>query len=107
MGGWHIQMEGALCLASAFPWSHRKARAQESTPLISLPQKVVDEIAAKLGIETPQTKQALAGGKIDLPDNVAVTITRKKTNEFLTFKKLRGGAEFEVTYRGTTTRITP
>lgn len=78
-----------------------------STPLTSLPQKVVDEVAKLLGIETAQTKQALAGGKIDLPDNVAITITRKRTNESLTIKKLRGGARFELTHGSRTTTVDP
>jgi hypothetical protein len=81
--------------------------ASQSTPLTNLPQKLVDEIASKLGIETEDTKRSLAAGKIEIPDNVEITITRKKNNDSCTIKKLRGGAEFELKYKGRTFRITP
>ena len=81
--------------------------SQSTTPLTNLPQNVADEIAKTLGIETPETKRALVAGKIDLPDDVEITVTRKRTGESLTFKKLRGGAEFELKVKGRTFRITP
>ena len=79
---------------------------QQSTPLTNLSEKVVDEIATVLGIQTSETKQALMTGKIDLPDNVEVTITRKSTKQSLTLKKLPGVAQqFELTFEGKTRRI--
>ena len=76
-----------------------------STPLTNLPPNVVEKIAETLGIQTDETKQALLAGKIDLPDNVEVTITRKITNESLTIKKLSGGSQFELKFKGRTTTI--
>jgi hypothetical protein len=80
--------------------SKEEGKAAVSTPLTSLPPNVVEEITKALGIQTDETKQALLGGKIDLPDNVEVTITRKLTSESLTLKKLGGGAQFELKYKG-------
>lgn len=80
---------------------------QQATPLTNLPQKVVDEIAKTLGIETDNTKRALTGGKLAIPDDVEITITRKSSGESLTFKKLQGGAEFELKFKDKTFRITP
>lgn len=80
---------------------------EQSTALTGLPPDVVAKIAETLGIQTNETKQALLAGKIDLPDNVGVTITRKLTNESLTLKKLRGGAQYELTYKGQVTTIPP
>lgn len=77
----------------------------KSTDLISLPQKVVDEIAAKLGIMTAKTKRALTSGKISLPEGVTVTITRKKNKEKITIKKLPGSAQYRVTYKGKSKKI--
>ena len=83
----------------------QEAKSSRSTPLISLPPKVVEDIASKLGIMTAKTKRALLAGKISLPEGVAVTITRKKNKDQLTIKKERGGARYQVTYKGKTTKI--
>jgi hypothetical protein len=77
-----------------------------STPLTSIPRKVANYIASTLGIETAATKQALVSGKISLPEGVSVRITRKKTKERITVKKLPGGSQYEVTYKGKRTKIT-
>ena len=80
---------------------------EQSSALTSLPQDVVAKIAETLGIQTNETKQALLAGKIDLPDNVTVTITRKITGDYLTLKKLSGGAQYELTYKDKVTKISP
>jgi len=85
--------------------SKEEGQAAASTPLTNLPPNVVEEVARTLGIQTDETKQALLAGKIDLPDNAEVTITRKLTSESLTLKKLGGGSEFELKFKGRTTRI--
>jgi hypothetical protein len=74
-----------------------------STPPVSLPPEVVEDIASKLGIVTAATRQALA--EISLPEGAAVTITRKINNDHLTIKKQPGGSLYDVTYKGTTTKI--
>jgi hypothetical protein len=74
-----------------------------STPPVSLPPEVVEDIASKLGITTAATRQALS--EISLPEGAAVTITRKMNNDQLTLKKQPGGSLYDVTYKGTTTNI--
>lgn len=83
-------------------------KGSPSTLLTSFPQRVVDEIANKLGISTV-AKGSLAGGKIDLPEDVEVEITRRSnpdplTNS-LTITKLSGGAGYRLRYGNTTTDI--
>jgi hypothetical protein len=68
-----------------------------STPLTMLPSQVVEEIANKLGISI-NAKDALAKGKIDLPENIDIKITRLSKNTSCTIKKQ--GAEYTVTYEG-------
>ena len=83
----------------------QETESSPSTPRVSLPPEVVEHIASKLGIMTAETKQALLAGKISLPEGVAVTITRKKNNDQLTIKKQPGGSPYDVTYKGSTTKI--
>ena len=74
-----------------------------STPPVSLPPEVVEDIASKLGIVTAATRQALS--EISLTEGAAVTITRKMNNDQLTLKRQPGGSLYDVTYKGTTTNI--
>jgi len=83
----------------------QEGKASPSTPLTNLPDKVVDEIARQLGIYTPATRQALTGGKIPLPDDVEVTITRLSTNGSVTIKKT--GSKFTLKYGDKTVELTP
>jgi hypothetical protein len=85
--------------------SQEKNRAG-STPLISLPTKIANHIAKTLGIKTPKTKKALLSGKFNLPVGVTVRITRKKTKDRISVKKLPSGSEYQVTYKGKRTKIT-
>jgi hypothetical protein len=78
---------------------------EQSTPVTNLPPNVVEAVARALGIQTDQTKAALRDGTLNLPDDVEVKITRKITDETLTLKKRRGGAEYELKYKGETTTI--
>lgn len=78
-----------------------------STPLTSLPDKVVNEIARQLGIVSAESMQALTGGKMNLPDDVEVTITRLSNSDSCTIEKLGGGATYRLKYRNTTVDITP
>lgn len=87
----------------AFRWTYRKPRVHRRHHELSLPPEVVEHIASKLGIMTAETKQALS--EISLPEGVAVTITRKKNNDQLTIKKQPGGSPYDVTYKGSTTKI--
>jgi len=81
----------------------QETESSPSTPRVSLPPEVVEHIASKLGIMTAETKQALS--EISLLEGVAVTITRKKNNDQLTIKKQPGGSPYDVTYKGSTTKI--
>ena len=81
----------------------QETESSPSTPRVSLPPEVVEHIASKLGITTAATRQALS--EINLPEGVAVTITRKKNNDQLTIKKQPGGSPYDVTYKGSTTKI--
>ncbi len=79
------------------------------TPLTSLPPKVVDAIASKLGI-SDTGKASLAGSTVHISDNQDYQITRlgnpdPATNS-LTIKKQAGGV-YSLTYQGTTTDIPP
>lgn len=76
-----------------------------STPITSLPKKVVDEIARQLGISEP-AQRALASGKLDLPDDVDVKLTRLSNSESCTVRKLSGGATYRITYRDKTVDVT-
>ena len=86
-----------------FRWTLRKPRVHGRHHLVRLPPEVVEHIASKLGIMTAETKRALS--EISLLEGVAVTITRKKNKDQLTIKKERGGARYQVTYKGKTTKI--
>jgi hypothetical protein len=72
-------------------------------PLASVPQQVIDEIARQLGItesdSKERTRQALAAGKIDLPEDVDIKLTRVSTNTYCTIRKLPGGG-YSVTSAG-------
>lgn len=88
--------------------SQEKNSAQ-STPLISLPAKIANHVAKTLGIKTAKTKKALSSGKISLPEGVTVRITRKNTkgpSGRISIKKLPGGSEYQVTYKGKRMKIT-
>jgi hypothetical protein len=85
----------------------KKDKDSPATPLVSLPAKVVDEIARQLGIYSLETRQALTGGKISLPDDVEITITRASTKGSLTIRKLEGGAKYRLKYGDTTVDVTP
>jgi hypothetical protein len=81
-----------------------------STHLTHLPQRVVDQIASKLGISAIG-KAALAEGTMDLPEGVEVEITRLSnadplTNS-LTIRKLPGGAGYRLRYGNTMTEDVP
>lgn len=73
-------------------------QAARSTPLTNLPAHIAEAVSQALGIETDETKQALLSGKIDFPENMEVTITRKKTGVALTLKK--SGGQFELISKG-------
>jgi len=85
--------------------SQEAGKGSAATPLTSLPEKVVDEIAKQLGIQTPATRQALTAGKIPLPDDVEVTITRLSTKGSVTIKKT--GSKYRLKYGDTTVDLTP
>jgi hypothetical protein len=77
---------------------------EPTTQLTSLPNNVLDEIAKALDI-SPIGRKSLASGKIDLPEDVDVEITRKTTKESCTLRKLPGGAGYRLTYKGRTIDI--
>jgi hypothetical protein len=85
----------------------QEGKGSPSTALTSLPDKVVSEIATKLGIVSAETRQALTAGKMNLPDDVEVKITRLSNSDSCTIKKLAGGSTYRITYRNTTVDITP
>jgi hypothetical protein len=90
---------GGIGISSDSP----ETEGSPSTPPANLPPEVVEDIASKLGIVTAATRQALS--EISLPEGAAVTITRKINNDQLTLKKQPGGSLYDVTYKGTTTKI--
>jgi hypothetical protein len=77
---------------------------EPTTQLTSLPNNVLDEIANALKI-SPIGRNSLASGKIDLPENVDVEITRKTNGDSCTLRKLPGGAGYRLTYKGNTIDI--
>jgi len=85
--------------------SQEGGKGPTSTPLTNLPEKVVDEIAKQLGIQTPATRQALTTGKIPLPDDVEVTITRLSTKGSITITKK--GSKYTLKYGDKTVELTP
>ena len=85
--------------------SSKEKSSTRSTPLTSLPRSVADHIVRTLGIKTAPTKKALVSGKINLPVGVTVRITRKKTKDRISVKKLAGGSHYQVTYKGKRTKI--
>ena len=82
------------------------------TPLTDVPQNVVDEIANKLGITAQTSKDALATalakGKMNLPADVALKITRLSDptgNTHCTIKKLQGGGYSLTFFQSQTVRV--
>jgi hypothetical protein len=76
------------------------------TELTSLPNNVLNEIAAALKI-SQIGRDSLAKGKIDLPENVEVEITRKTNGDSCTLTKLPGGAGYRLKYKDKTIDIPP
>jgi len=85
----------------------KDAPTNPSTPLVSLPEKIINEIASKLGIKSEKSRAALTSGKIALPDNVEVAITRLSTNDSLTIKKLPGGDTYVIKHKDKSYDVKP
>jgi len=76
-----------------------------SKPVATLPSHVVDDIASKLGISA-NVKDALSKGKIDIPENVDIKVTRLSDpsgNTFCTIRK--DGPEYTITYQGKSAKL--
>lgn len=76
-----------------------------SKPVATLPSHVVEDIANKLGISA-NVKDALAKGRIDIPENVDIKVTRLSDptgNTYCTVRK--DGAEYTITHQGRTVKL--
>jgi hypothetical protein len=87
-----------------------KIKGAPSTHLTHLPQKVVDQIASRLGISAIG-QASLVEGTMDLPENVEVEITRLSNADPLTssmtIRKLPGDAGYRIRYGNTITEDVP
>ncbi len=72
-----------------------------ATPVTNLPPKIVDEIIAALKVtRVDEVRQALTTGKLEIPDDVEITIERVSTGETLTITPVPGGNEFTLNQSG-------
>jgi hypothetical protein len=89
----------------------QESKVSASSSLAALPDKVIEQIAAQLGIVKPESiskaRESLVAEKLDLPDGAEVTLTRRSTGDSLTLTKLGGGATYRLKLKDKTVDVTP